>query len=218
MTAVEPSEFEPSAIELTPEVDVPRPPRFLRITLAVFEVACWAAAAVLAGLGLVGVIMMGFGEVPVTGRVIDGASLIENGGVIEGGSVDVYLEDVPLGVSWPFFATVLAVVGSWAILCVCLARISRGLRAGVPFRSVTPRFLYAFAAVWTVVAIAAPFVMGATQPAMAQAAGVALPGVTFAYTMTAEDLLGVFVGPVIAVVVAVLATGSRMWSEHRTLV
>lgn len=202
----------------TPEADVPRPPRFLRIALVVFEVACWTAVAVMAVLGLFGAIMMGFGEVPVTGRVIDGASLIENGGMIEDGTVDVYLEGVPLGVSWPFLAAVLAVVGSWAILCVCLARISRGLRAGVPFRSVTPRFLYAFAAVWTVVAIAAPFVVSATQPAMAQAAGVTLPGVTFAYTMTAEDLLGVFVGPVIAVVVAVLATGSRMWSEHRTLV
>lgn len=53
---------------------------------------------------------------------------------------------------------------------------------------------------------------------MAAAAGVSIPNATFAYTMAAEDVLSIVIGPVVAVIVAVLATGSRMWSEHRTLV
>lgn len=204
---------------LTPEVEVPRPPRFLRVACGVFEVACWIAVALLGIVSVTGAALMFTGTVPVTGRLIDGGSLIENGGAtIDGGLVDVELTNVPLSVSWPFFLTLVATIACWAVLCIALSRVSRGLRWGAPFRSVTPRFFYVFAAVWTVVAVAAPFVLGATQPQMAQAAGVAVPGVTFAYTMTVGDLLGIFAGPVIAIVVAVLATGSRMWTEHRTLV
>lgn len=219
MTAVDPSELDRPASDHAAVVDVPRPPRFLRIALLVFEVGCWVTIAVLAIVSVTAVVLLFNGTVPATARLIDGASLIENGGgVVDGGTIEVVLENVPLSVSWPFFLTLIVTVGAWIVLCVSLSRISRGLRWGVPFRSVTPRFLYAFAAVWTVVAIAGPFVIGATQPAMAQAVGVTVPGATFAYTMAVEDLLGILIGPVIAVVVAVLATGSRMWSEHRTLV
>ena len=110
------------------------------------------------------------GDVPVAARLIDGASLIENGGgTVESGMVDVVLEDVPFAVSWPYLLVIVAGVFLWAVLCVSLARISRGLRAGASFRSVTPGFLYGLTAVWTVVAL----------------------------------------------VVAVPATGSRMWSQHR---
>jgi hypothetical protein len=137
---------------------------------------------------------------------------------VDGGAVDVTLQDVPLAVSWPYLLVLAASVLAWIVLCVALARIARGLRWGVPFRTVTPRFLYVLAAVWTGLAIAAPFVISATQPAMAEAAGVTVPGATFSYTMAVEDVVSIIVGPAIAVVVAVLATGSRMWSEHRTLV
>jgi len=201
------------------EVDVPRPPRFLRIALVVFEVGCWAAAGVLALLGVIGAILMLTGTVPGTARVMDGSTLIgAGGGTVEGGTIDVVFEGVPVSVSWPYLFTIIVTFGTWIVMCAALARIARGLRWGTPFRAVTPRFLYAFAAVWTVLAFAVPFVLSVTQPAMAQAAGVVIPGATFSYTMRVEDLLGILAGPVIAVVVAVLATGSRMWSEHRRLV
>lgn len=201
------------------DADVPRPPRFLRIAIVVFEVGCWAAAGLLALIGIVGVISMLMGTVPGTARLMDGATLIEaGGGVVEGGTIDVVFEGVPVGISWPYLFTIIVTFGAWIVMCAALARVARGLRWGAPFRSVTPRFLYAFAAIWTVLAFAAPFVLGATQPAMAQAAGVVIPGATFSYTMQVEDLLGILAGPVIAVVVAVFATGSRMWAEHRRLV
>ena len=200
--------------------DVPRPPRFLRIAILVFEVGCWVTAGLLAIIAVFGMALMTFWrEVPVTARLIDGASLIENGGgAVDGGAIDVTLQDVPLAVSWPYLLVLAASVLAWIVLCIALARIARGLRWGVPFRTVTPRFLYVLAAVWTGLAIAAPFVISATQPAMAEAAGVTVPGATFSYTMAVEDVVSIIVGPIIAVVVAVLATGSRMWSEHRTLV
>ena len=200
--------------------DVPRPPRFLRIAILVFEVGCWVTAGLLAIIAVFGMALMAlWREVPVTARLIDGASLIENGGgAVDGGAIDVTLQDVPLAVSWPYLLVLAASVLAWIVLCIALARIARGLRWGVPFRTVTPRFLYVLAAVWTGLAIAAPFVISATQPAMAEAAGVTVPGATFAYTMAVEDVVSIIVGPIIAVVVAVLATCSRMWSEHRTLV
>lgn len=210
----------PDLVNEPSHVDVPRPPRFLRIAILVFEVGCWVTAGLLAIIAVFGMALMAFGrEVPVTARLIDGASLIENGGgAVDGGAVDVTLQDVPLAVSWPYLLVLAASVLAWIVLCIALARIARGLRWGVPFRTVTPRFLYVLAAVWTGLAIAAPFVISATQPAMAEAAGVTVPGATFSYTMAVEDVISIIIGPVIAVVVAVLATGSRMWSEHRTLV
>ena len=198
--------------------DVPRPPRVLRIALVVFEVVCWVVSGVLVLAGVAGVITILLGTVPGTARLIGGADLIaEGGGVVEDGTIEVMLEGVPVGVSWPYLFTIVVSFGAWIVLCVALARVSRGLRSGVPFRSVTPGFLYAFAAIWTVLAFAAPFVVGATQPAMARAAGIVIPGATFSYTMRVEDLLGILAGPVIAVVVAVLATGSRMWAQHQRL-
>lgn len=211
-TAAGPTAAGPSAAD----ADVPRPPRFLRIALVVFEVACWVVSGVLVLAGIAGVISMVLGTVPGTARLMDGATLIEaGGGVVAGGTIDVMLEGVPVAVSWPYLFTIIVSFGAWIVMCIALARVSRGLRSGVPFRSVTPRFLYAFAAIWTVLAFAVPFVIGATQPTMAQAAGVVIPGATFSYTMRVEDLLGILAGPIIAVLVAVLATGSRMWAEHR---
>lgn len=212
MTAHSALRDEPSSM------DVPRPPRFLRIAILIFEVLCWATAGVLSLVGVLGMALIVFWrEVPVSARLIDGASLIENGGgAVEGGAVDVTLQDVPLAVSWPYLLVLAASVLAWVVLCIALARIARGLRWGVPFRSVTPRFLYVLAAVWTGLAIAAPFVISATQPVMAEAVGVTVPGATFSYTMSLGDLVSVVVGPLIAVAVAVLATGSRMWSQHRT--
>lgn len=210
----------PNLVDEPTHADMPRPPRFLRIAILVFEVGCWVTAGLLAIIAVIGMSLIVFWrEVPATARLIDGASLIENGGgAVEGGAVDVILQDVPLAASWPYALVMAASVLAWIVLCIALARISRGLRWGVPFRTVTPRFLYVLAAVWTGLAIAVPFVISATQPAMAEAAGVTVPGATFSYTMAVEDVVSIIIGPVIAVVVAVLATGSRMWSEHRTLV
>ena len=179
----------------------------------------WATTALLVLFLTLGVVLMlVLGEIPVTARLIDGGSLVQGGAQVEGGLIDVVLTDVPLSASWSYVLMMSAAGAAWAVLCVVLARISRGLRFGVPFRSVTPGFLYGLAAVWTGLSIAAPFVMAKAQPAMAAAAGVSIPNATFAYTMAAEDVLSIVIGPVVAVIVAVLATGSRMWSEHRTLV
>ena len=162
--------MNPPLLDEPPQTVIPRPPRFLRILLVVFEVCAWATAALLTSMSAVAALIYSAGDVPVAARLIDGASLIENGGgTVESGMVDVVLEDVPFAVSWPYLLVIVAGVFLWAVLCVSLARISRGLRAGAPFRSVTPGFLYGLTAVWTVVAL----------------------------------------------VVAVLATGSRMWSQHR---
>jgi hypothetical protein len=177
-------------------------------------VGCWATTALLVLFLTLGVVLMlVLGEIPVTARLIDGGSLVQGGAQVEGGLIDVVLTDVPLSASWSYVLMMSAAGAAWAVLCVVLARISRGLRFGVPFRSVTPGFLYGLAAVWTGLSIVAPFVMAKAQPA-----GVSIPNATFAYTMAAEDVLSIVIGPVIAVIVAVLATGSRMWSEHRTLV
>lgn len=212
MTAHSALRDEPSSM------DVPRPPRFLRIAILIFEVLCWATAGVLSLVGVLGMaLIVIWREVPVTARLIDGASLIENGGgAVEGGAVDVLLQNVPLSASWPYALILGASACAWVVLCVALARISRGLRWGVPFRAVPPGFLYVLAVVWTLLSILSPFVMSATQPVMAEAADVTIPGVTFSYTMSLGDLVSVVVGPLIAVAVAVLATGSRMWSQHRT--
>lgn len=209
----------PDSSVVAPDPDIPRPPRLLRIGLVVFEVVSWVSAGVLAIFGVLGIVSMLQGTVPGTARVMDGASLIAAGGAaVEGGTIDVVFEGVPVSVSWPYLFTIVATFGTWIVMCLALAVVSRGMRSGAPFRWVTPKFLYTFAAIWTVLAFAAPFVLGATQPAMAQAAGVVIPGATFSYTMQVEDLLGILAGPVIAVVVAVFATGSRMWAEHRRLV
>ena len=117
--------MNPPLLDEPPQTVIPRPPRFLRILLVVFEVCAWATAALLTSMSAVAALIYSAGDVPVAARLIDGASLIENGGgTVESGMVDVVLEDVPFAVSWPYLLVIVAGVFLWAVLCVSLARKS----------------------------------------------------------------------------------------------
>lgn len=202
-----------------PEADAPVPSRTVRVLLRVFEVFCWLVFAVIAGSLAVGVVLIVSGTVTESARVLDGGLFGRlSEGAVEGGYLDVVLTDVPLSVSWPYLAWFAVAGSAWLFLIALVARLTRGLRRGRPFGGVRPVVLFVFAGVWTVLSFAGPAIVGGVRPAMARAANVEIPGATFSYTMTFGDLASILAGPLIAVVVGVLVTGSRMWREQRALV
>lgn len=214
-----PPEPAPVAEAAIPEADAPIPPRAVRILLRVFEVVCWLVFAFVALGVVIGLCSVAAGTVMDTAQVLDGGRIAElSGGAVDGGYLDVTLTGVPFSVSWPYFVWMAAASAAWLFLFAMLARLTRGLRLGRPFGGVRPVVLFVFAGMWTVLSFAGPAVMASTRPAMAAAAGVQVPGATFAYAMTFEDLASVFAGPLFAVLVGILVTGSRLWREQRTLV
>lgn len=201
------------------EADAPVPPRGVRSLLHAFEACCWLVCAVVLGSLAVGAVLIVRGTVMETARVLEDGPIAQLGaGAVDGGFLDVTLTDVPLEVSWPYLACFLTAGAAWLLLVVLVARLAGGLRRGRPFGGVRPVSLFVFAGVWTVLSFAVPMVMGDVRPAMAQAAGVSIPGATFSYAMTFEDLSAFLAGPLLAVAVGVLVTGSRLWHEQRTLV
>lgn len=182
-----------------------RPGRPVRVFLGAAEVLFWGLAVLFFVVAVVVTALAFRGTILETGRTMDG-TLPLVGGM---GSVDVVFEGVPVAVSWPYIVVLVLGVIAWLLLMLLLIRVVHGARLGSARRRVPTRLLYAFAFVWSASSFVFPFVLGRVRPAMADAAGVAIPGVTFTYTMTMVDLLSVLAGPLAVVVVAVTTSGRR---------
>lgn len=183
----------------------PRPARPARVLLAAAEVLFWGLAVVFVVVAAVVTVLAFRGTILESGRTMGGTPPLVGGT----GSVDVVFEGVPLSVSWPYIGVLVLGVIAWVLLMLLLIRVVRGARLGSARRRVPVRLLYAFAGVWSVTSFVFPFILGHVRPAMADAAGVAIPGVTFTYTMTMVDMLSVLAGPLAVVVVAITTSGRR---------
>lgn len=192
----------------------PRPPRPARIVLAAAELLLWGLAVLFVVVAVVVTVQASRGTILESGRTMGGTPPL----VGSASWVDVVLEGVPLSVSWPYIGVVVLGVIAWVLLMLLLIRVVRGTRRGSARRRVPARLLYLFAIVWSVSSFVFPFILGRVRPAMAEAAGVAIPGVTFTYTMTLVDLLSVLAGPLAVVVVAITTSGRRHRSPSGTQV
>ncbi|MCP3426386.1 hypothetical protein NBM05_10330 [Rothia sp. AR01] len=203
---------------MSPEAHAPRPARWVRTALGVVETVAWLLVALVAVVMTTALVEGLRGEVSVVARLTDPSALDVAGAGVLGGTLDVALSGVPVSASWAYLTSLAAGGVLWIATAVLVALLGRGVRRGRPFAAVRPGALYAFAAAWVAEAIAEPIVVAVTSPRMAESAGVSIPGASFGYSLDTTNAILIVSGPVVAITVAVFASGARMWREHRTLV
>lgn len=190
--------------------------RPIRLAIGLIEAGCWVLSVVV-GMVIVAVIVSGVrGEIPVTASVINPAPIDPAGGsTVDSGSLDVTLHGVPLSVSWPYLAMLLATCLVILAIMVFLSQVARDVRHGRPYLDARTRALLVLAIIWVIVSLASPLIVGRAQPAMAASVGTTIPNYTFDYVMPMADLLGILVGPVLLAVAGAFIGGNRIWHSHR---
>lgn len=203
---------------MSPEIQHAGPSKPIRASLRCVEVLSWLLAIFFL-LAAVGISIDGVrGEVSVTAQLADTDGLRTDGAQVDGGYLDVTLTNVPLEASWPYLLILAIVALTLTATCILVAKLAKGVRRGAPFAAVPPRLLYVFAAIWTAVAITAVVVLATTQHRMAESVGANIPGATSMYSPDVLDIGAIALGPVVAIVIAIFASGSKMWAEHRVMV
>lgn len=203
---------------MSPEIQHAGPSKPIRASLRCVEVPSWLMG-ILCLIAAVGIPVDGArGNVSLTAQLTDASQFQRSSAQVDGGYIDVTLKNVPLESSWAYILVLVLVSLMFATTFILVARLTKGVRHGAPFDAVSPRVLYVFAALWTALSIAAVAVLAATQHRIAESVGASIPGASFVYSPSALDIGAIALGPVVAIVIAIFASGSKMWSEHRVMV
>lgn len=203
---------------MSPEIQHAGPSKPIRAALRCVEVLSWVVGAVFL-LGAIGLsIDVARGNVPLTVRLANTHDWAVHNAQVDGGVIDLTLASVPLEASWAYLLVIIATGLLVAFGCLLVSRLAKGVRRGAPFSAVSPRALYVFAAAWTALSVTAVVVLALTQNRMAESVGANIPGTTFVYSPDVLDIGTIALGPVAAIVIAIFASGSKMWAEHRVMV